>query len=79
MGCLEDGFRFLSRSEALSDFKDPETGLCVVMNRRVLIDRLPPILLVQLKRFFYDSNKGGIQKVLKLIPIHHRLQIVDRE
>ncbi|KAL5963741.1 putative ubiquitin carboxyl-terminal hydrolase 3 [Taenia solium] len=77
VGCLEDGFQFLSRGEVLSDFKDSETGLCVVMNRRVFIDRLPPILLVQLKRFFYDSNKGGIQKVLKQIPIHRRLQIVD--
>ncbi|KAL5107037.1 putative ubiquitin carboxyl-terminal hydrolase 3 [Taenia crassiceps] len=77
VGCLEDGFQFLSRSEVLSDFRDPETGLCVVMNRRVLVDRLPPILLVQLKRFFYDPNKGGIRKVLKQIPIHRRLQIVD--
>ncbi|CDI97939.1 ubiquitin specific peptidase c family [Echinococcus multilocularis] len=77
VGYLEDGFQFLSRGEVLSDFKDPVTGLCVIMNRRVFIDRLPPILLVQLKRFFYDSNKGGIQKVLKQIPIHRRLQIVD--
>ncbi|VDM32654.1 unnamed protein product [Hydatigera taeniaeformis] len=75
--CLEDAFQFLSKGEVISDFKDPKTGLCVVMNRRVFIDRLPPILLIQLKRFFYNPNKGGIQKVLKQIPIYRRLQISD--
>ncbi|VDD83732.1 unnamed protein product [Mesocestoides corti] len=74
---LEDGFRLLAKRDILSDFRDPETGACVVMNRRVFIDHLPPVILVQLNRFFYSVSKNGIQKVLKQIPVYKQLQIPD--
>ncbi|KAM7534018.1 hypothetical protein Aperf_G00000115447 [Anoplocephala perfoliata] len=72
---LEDCFKFLSRGEILTDFRHPETGQCVVMNRRVFIDHLPPVLMLQLNRFFYSSDLNQIQKVLKSIPINRRLTI----
>lgn len=67
----------------LSDFKDPETGNCVVMSRRVFIDQLPPVLLIQLNRFFYSTpgdkncDQFAIHKVLKQIPIHKKLKIAE--
>lgn len=73
--CLEDCFKFLSKGEILTDFRHPETGQCVVMNRRVFIDHLPPILMLQLNRFFYSADLNQIQKVLKSIPINRRLTI----
>ncbi|VDN97448.1 unnamed protein product [Rodentolepis nana] len=75
IGTLEECLKFLSKGEILSDFKDPETGQCVVMNRRVFIDYLPPILMLQLNRFFYSPEHGRIEKVLKAIPIKRHLII----
>nr|CDS25632.1 ubiquitin specific peptidase 10 (C19 family) [Hymenolepis microstoma] len=75
IGCLEDCLKFLSKGEILNDFKDPETGQCVVMKRRVCIDYLPPVLMLQLNRFFYSPKRGRIEKVLKAIPIKRHLII----
>lgn len=75
IGCLEDCLKFLSKGETLTDFKDPETGKCVVMERRVYIDHLPPVLILQLNRFFYSSEHGVIEKILKAIPIKRHLTI----
>ncbi|KAM3185976.1 hypothetical protein ACTXT7_005276 [Hymenolepis weldensis] len=75
LGCLEDCLKFLSKSEILTDFKDPETGQCVVMKRRVYIDHLPPVLILQLNRFFYSSEHGVIEKILKAIPVKRHLTI----
>ncbi|VDL96920.1 unnamed protein product [Schistocephalus solidus] len=81
---LEDSFALLSRGETLSDFRDPDKGDCVVMSRRVCLDHLPPVLLLQLNRFYYASSSNangqtefGIQKIPKRIPIYQNLQITE--
>ncbi|KAL7059738.1 hypothetical protein AAHC03_013823 [Spirometra sp. Aus1] len=81
---VEDSFTLLSRGETLSDFRDPDKGDCVVMSRRVCLDHLPPVLLLQLNRFYYASSSNasgqaefGIQKIPKAIPIYQNLQITE--
>nr|VZI25812.1 unnamed protein product [Spirometra erinaceieuropaei] len=81
---VEDSFTLLSRGETLSDFRDPDKGDCVVMSRRVCLDHLPPVLLLQLNRFYYASSSNasgqaefGIQKIPKAIPIYKNLQITE--
>lgn len=81
---MEDCFVHLSKGETLSDFRDPDSGSCVVMSRRVFIDHLPPVLLLQLNRFYYASEKDakgnvefGIHKVLKQIPVYKKLRIAN--
>ncbi|GAA52263.1 Ubiquitin carboxyl-terminal hydrolase 10-B [Clonorchis sinensis] len=46
----------LTEVESVSDYQDVTTGLASNVNRRLGIDRLPPYLLLQLKRFSYTSG-----------------------
>ncbi|VDN44576.1 unnamed protein product [Dibothriocephalus latus] len=54
------------------------------MSRRVCLDHIPPVLLLQLNRFYYASCSNasgqteiGIQKIPKQIPIYQNLQITE--
>lgn len=44
-------------------------------SRDVLIEALPPVLILHLKRFLYDVAKGGIIKISKPVKIAPELQI----
>ncbi|TGZ72474.1 hypothetical protein CRM22_002064 [Opisthorchis felineus] len=81
----------LTEVESVSDYQDVTTGLASNVNRRLGIDRLPPYLLLQLKRFSYtsgstqfclgnstistQSGSWTIRKSLKLINIPSELII----
>lgn len=44
-------------------------------SQRVLIDALPPILVLHVKRFCYDVNVGGVVKVMKQVRFGPELEI----
>jgi ubiquitin carboxyl-terminal hydrolase 10 len=57
-----DALKGLTRSESLhGDFKSPK-GPNVTASKQVFIEKLPPVLILHLKRFQYDKS-GGTQKI----------------
>ncbi len=71
---IVDALKGLTRPEALhGDFKSPR-GPNVVATKQVLIETLPPVLILHLKRFQYD-NTGGTQKIWKKIGYPLELEI----
>lgn len=69
-----DALKGLTRSETLhGDFKSPR-GPNVTATKQVLIETLPPVLILHLKRFQYD-NTGGTQKIWKKIGYPLELEI----
>jgi len=44
-------------------------------SQRVLIDALPPILVLHVKRFCYDTSVGGVVKVMKQVWFGPELEI----
>ena len=46
-------------------------------HRQLLIDRLPPVLIIQLKRFVFDPKTMHISKSLKPIEIPHEMDLGD--
>jgi ubiquitin carboxyl-terminal hydrolase 10 len=69
-----DALKGLTRAETLhGDFKSPR-GPNVTATKQVLIETLPPVLILHLKRFQYD-NAGGTQKIWKKIGYPLELEI----
>ena len=42
---------------------------------RVLIEALPPVLVLHLKRFLYDADTGGVVKISKPVQFSPELEI----
>lgn len=63
---IMDALKGLTKSESLTgDFNSPR-GPGKTATKQVFIESLPPILILHLKRFQYDSS-GGTQKIWKRI------------
>jgi ubiquitin carboxyl-terminal hydrolase 10 len=71
---IVDALKNLTHSETLhGDFKSPR-GPGVTATKQVLIESLPPVLILHLKRFQYD-NTGGTQKIWKKVGYPLELEI----
>lgn len=71
---IVDALKGLTRPETLhGDFKSPR-GPNVAATKQVLIETLPSVLILHLKRFQYD-NAGGTQKIWKKIGYPLELEI----
>jgi ubiquitin carboxyl-terminal hydrolase 10 len=69
-----DALKGLTRSETLQgDFKSSR-GSSTSATKQVMIETLPPVLILHLKRFQYD-NTGGTQKIWKKIGYPLELEI----
>jgi len=67
-----DALKGLTRTEALTgDFG----GRGTTAKKQVFIDTLPPVLILHLKRFQYDNNLTGTQKIWKKIGYPLELEI----
>ncbi|KAF2150338.1 cysteine proteinase [Myriangium duriaei CBS 260.36] len=63
---ITDALKGLTKSESLTgDFNSPR-GPGTTATKQVFIETLPPVLILHLKRFQYDSS-GGTQKIWKRI------------
>lgn len=69
---IMDALRGLTRTEALTgDFG----GKANSAKKQVFIDSLPPVLILHLKRFQYDNNLTGTQKIWKKVGYPLELEI----
>ena len=67
-----DALKGLTRTEALSgDFG----GRGNIAKKQVFIESLPPVLILHLKRFQYDNNLTGTQKIWKKVGYPLELEI----
>jgi len=62
-------------SEQLDGYICSKTKQEVEASRSVSLEELPPILILHLKRFVYDSATGGVQKVMKNVEFSVDLEI----
>ena len=69
---IVDALKGLTRTEALTgDFG----GRTNTAKKQVFIDSLPPVLILHLKRFQYDNNLNGTQKIWKKVGYPLELEI----
>lgn len=50
-------------------------GVTIDASQRVLIEALPPVLVLHVKRFCYDTTVGGVVKVTKQVRFEPELEI----
>jgi ubiquitin carboxyl-terminal hydrolase 10 len=71
---IVDALKGLTRPETITgDFNSPR-GPGVNATKQVFIESLPPVLILHLKRFQYDSS-GGTQKIYKRVGYPLELEI----
>ena len=73
---VNDALRNVFDTEALDGYVCSATKKEVEASRSLSLESLPPILILHLKRFIYDENSGGGQKLLKPLDFPVDLEIV---
>ncbi|KAL4885880.1 ubiquitin C-terminal hydrolase [Aspergillus karnatakaensis] len=64
---IVDALRGLTKSESIQGDFNSSRGPNVTATKQVFIETLPPVLILHLKRFQYDSVTHGTQKIWKKI------------
>ncbi|KAK0542794.1 hypothetical protein OC846_006456 [Tilletia horrida] len=72
---IEDALLGLTRPEYLTDLTGPR-GTKVDGTKTVFVETCPPVLVVHLKRFYYDEV-GGVGKIMKRVGYGTTLEIAD--
>ncbi|KAK0519596.1 hypothetical protein OC834_007329 [Tilletia horrida] len=72
---IEDALLNLTTPELLTDLSGPR-GTRVDGTKTVFVETLPPVLVVHLKRFYYDEV-GGVGKIMKKVGYGTTLEIRD--
>lgn len=62
-------------SESLDDYICTKTRQVVEATRIMSLEELPPVLILQMKRFVYDATTGGVQKLMKPVQFTVDLEI----
>ncbi|MPC07657.1 Ubiquitin carboxyl-terminal hydrolase 10 [Portunus trituberculatus] len=71
---VKDALDQLVSKEEIPDYTDAKTNQDVTVFKQVLLEHLPNVLILQLKRFIYDKD-GGLQKVMKKVNFPIDLEI----
>ncbi|KAF6771939.1 hypothetical protein AHF37_09676 [Paragonimus kellicotti] len=61
---IESALSCLTESELITDYQDSTTGQSSHVNQRLILHRLPPYLLLQLKRFSYGPQPSQSNSAL---------------
>lgn len=76
MHTLDDALETVAVTEHIDDYIDPVTRLPVEATKRTVIEKLPLVLILQLKRFVYTS--AGVEKVFKFVSYPPELEVPAR-
>jgi hypothetical protein len=75
---IEDALWNLTATEHIEDYTT-STGSSVPAQKTSTIERFPAVLVLHLKRFVYDSEAGGTQKLNKYIAYGSNLRMTHGE
>ncbi|VDP26862.1 unnamed protein product [Schistosoma margrebowiei] len=60
---VESALRYLAELEVITDYHNSSNSQISLVRRRSMIDRLPPYLIIQLKRFYNESKVKNVQNI----------------
>lgn len=66
MKSVEDALKCLTSPESIHGYTCPKTKQAVDASSQTFLDQLPPIFILHLKLFVYDTD-GGCRKLMKKI------------
>jgi len=72
---IKDALVHISSPEPVQFTSVTRPGAILDASKQVHIESLPPILILHLKRFLYDANKGGVAKVGKQVTFTPELDL----
>lgn len=74
MKSIEDALRFISHPQSVQVSSVTKGGTVVDASQQVLVDDLPSILVLHLKRFLYDTAAKGVVKISKQVTFGPELE-----
>ncbi|TFK67100.1 cysteine proteinase [Pluteus cervinus] len=72
---IQDALSHISHPQPVQVTNPSRPGVTIEASQQVLIESLPSILILHMKRFFFDTNVGGVVKVGKQIQFGPELDI----
>ena len=73
---IQDALSFISHPEPVQVSLSTQPGVAVEATQQVLIEALPPVLVLHIKRFHFDMNAKGVVKVSKQVTFGPELEIM---
>ncbi|KAJ7777737.1 hypothetical protein B0H14DRAFT_2401430 [Mycena olivaceomarginata] len=72
---IADALALISHPQTVQMSHPSRPGIVVDASHQILIDALPPILILHVKRFCYDTAVGGVVKVGKRVAFGPELEV----
>ncbi|KAJ7729490.1 hypothetical protein B0H14DRAFT_2479923 [Mycena olivaceomarginata] len=72
---IADALALISHPQTVQMSHPSRPGIVVDASQQILIDALPPILILHVKRFCYDTEVGGVVKVGKRVAFGPELEV----
>ncbi|KAK0482621.1 hypothetical protein IW261DRAFT_1468778 [Armillaria novae-zelandiae] len=72
---IEDALSYISHPQSVQMSLPTRPGVAVEASQQVLIEALPPILILHIKRFHFDTEFSGVMKVGKQVRFGPELEI----
>lgn len=72
---IQDALSYISHPQPVQLTQSARPGVTVEAQQQVLIESLPPILVLHIKRFCYDTSVNGVVKVGKQVRFGPELEI----
>jgi len=72
---VKDALQFISHPQSVQITSPTRPGQVIEATQQALVETLPPILVVQLKRFMYDTKVSDVVKIGKQIAFGPELEI----
>jgi ubiquitin carboxyl-terminal hydrolase 10 len=72
---IADALALISHPQTVQMSHPSCPGIVVDASQQILIDALPPILILHVKRFCYDTVVGGVVKVGKRVAFGPELKV----
>jgi len=79
VGNILDALSYISHPQSVQVTSPTRPGVTIEASQQILIEALPPILVLHLKRFLYDTNANGVVKISKTVEFSPELEIANGE
>ena len=75
MNTIEDALRYISHPQTVQVSSVTKGNAVVEATQQVMMDSFPPVLVLHLKRFHYDTTIKDVKKVHKQVNYGPELEI----